>query len=280
MKCWLQRFLLAASLLLSVVTASAGSDRAQVKVSGHGILGNLKIKNLLKLLVVNKTNELLNANAIEDCVVVIFSELERDGYLQPDLSATVLLENGESNTFRWHDVLGEPLPQALSTKRVHFQIREGVRYHYCNLHFEGLETIKQEVALRYFVDKHGLLKLKEQRIYTPEKAKASARSLEEAFEREGFRNASVIVTNVLQNDKTGDVDFTVRVDPGLRFTVRTVRVEEFARQRPIFCKTSGLRPTNPTRAHGFRTSSRSCCFAIISRVIPMPKPTPPCCART
>jgi outer membrane protein assembly complex protein YaeT len=213
-------------LLLSSLPAAAKDDSAELKVSGYGLLGNLKLKHFLKLLRAEKTNQFFNANFIEDSVVVLFSELERDGHLRPEIVARVTLQDGERRTFQWRDTLGEPLPGTLRARRVHFTIHEGVRYHYRDLRFEGLTTIESEAALGYFVDTRGLLKLKANRVYTPGKAESSARALQEALERDGFQNATVVLTDLVREDVTGHIDLTVQVQQGKRFMVHSVRVEE------------------------------------------------------
>ncbi len=232
-------------LILSTFSVAAKSDSAELKISGYGLLGDLKLKRLLKLLLADKTNQFFNANFIEDSVVVMRSELQRDGYLRPEIIARVTSESGERETFRWIDTLGEPLPRTLRARHVHFRIHEGVRHHYRDVRFEGLETIDDEAALSYFVNTLGLLKLSANRIYTIEKARSSARALQEALERDGFQNASVVLTNVLRDDRTGDVDLTVRVNQGRRFMVHSVRVEELQETATNVLRTTEIKTNQP-----------------------------------
>jgi len=245
--CQLWRCLLILLLLFSTLHAVADSDppKPKLKVSGYGFMGDLKLKNLLKLIKGDKTNEFFNANFIEDSVVVIFSGLQRDGYLRPEIIARVTMDDGERQTFRWRTTLGEPLPRSLRARSVHFRIHEGARYHYREIHFEGLESIKPDDALGYFVDTRGLLKLNANRIYTPSKANSSASGLQQALERDGYRNATVTLTNVARDDVTGDVDVTVRVHQGPRHLVRSVQVEEVSDLATNVLRTRQIRTNQP-----------------------------------
>lgn len=218
--------LLAGLILSAALTAHAESSAAELKISGYGFLDNRKLTGLLKLLLAGEEPEFFDANFIEDSVVVLRSELEREGHLRPEISARVALADGEKQTFRWTNSLSEPLPRGLRARQVHFRIREGVRYHFRFIEFQGLENMERDTALNYFVNTRGLLKLAENRIYTPGKARGSAGALREALEREGFQNASVTLTNVVRDERRGYVDLTVQVVPGLRSVVRSVRVEE------------------------------------------------------
>lgn len=219
-------FVCAALMTLMAGPDAAASDAPALKVSGYGILGDVKIKRLLKLLVAEKTNQFFGATFLEDSAIVIMSELQRDGYLFPEIIARVTLENGERRTFRWQDSIGEPMADDLRARRAHFRIHEGMRYHYREIRFEGLKSIDRDDALAYFHETRGLLTLNANRIYTTEKASSSARALQETLERDGFQNATVLLTNVVRNDVKGDVDLVVVVNEGLRFLVREVHVEE------------------------------------------------------
>jgi outer membrane protein insertion porin family len=216
---------LVALLVLRSFHAMAGDRPRDLKVSGCGILGDLKIKRLLRFLDGEKEADRFGANFIEDSVVVILSELQRDGYLNPTIHGNVTLEGGETVTYRWQGGLGEPLASSLSARAIHFEIQKGIRYHYRHVQFTGLQTVDPKSALGYFVDLRGLLKLKAQRAFNLERANASARSLQQVLEEDGFQHASVMITNVLRDEVTGEVDLTVLVVQGRRFVVNEVRLE-------------------------------------------------------
>lgn len=227
-----QRWLLTLLLLLIAGSAEAKKvkepkvEPATLKVSGFGLISDRKLKGLLKVLNAEHEPEFFDANFVEDCVVVIQSELERRGFLKPEIFARVQLENGDKASYHWNETLNDTLPNHLKARRVHFRIKEGVRFHYRKIRLEGLEIMDENDALGYFVNTHGLLKLAANRVYTPRKAQFSARSLQEALQREGYQNATVWITNVVRNDTRGKVDLTVAAFPGKRFMVRSVRVEE------------------------------------------------------
>ena len=229
MKPWSQRALLVVLLMLMGGRTEAKEtnvEPAKVKVSGFGLISDRKLKGLLKVLNAGQEPEFFDANFIEDCVIVIRSELERHGFLQPEVSARVLLENNEKVNFQWSETQIDTLPHDLRARRVHFRIKEGVRFHYREIRLEGLDVMEPDEAMGYFVNTQGLLKLAANRIYTPRKAQFSARSLQEALQRQGYQNAVVWITNVVRNDARGKVDLTVAAVPGKQFIVRSVRVEE------------------------------------------------------
>ncbi|MCC7373883.1 MAG: BamA/TamA family outer membrane protein [Verrucomicrobiales bacterium] len=217
-------FLMALLAFPSLGAAVDGRAR-EVKVSGCGIVGNLKLTRLLRLLEGKDKAGSSDANFVEDCVVVILSDLQRDGYLNPSIHGHVTREGGETRTFHWQGGLGEPLPSLSGVSGVHFEIHKGVRYYYDNVAFAGLQTVDEKTALGYFVDLRGLLPGKAQRAFHPEKAVTSARSLQQALEEDGFQQARVVVTNVVRDDITGEVDLTVLVNQGRRFVVKEVRIE-------------------------------------------------------
>lgn len=213
-------------LLLGIARAADEPKKRELEVSGYGLIGNFQLERLLSLLSEDDRRTYYDSTFIEDGALILMSELERDGYLRPTVVARVVLEDGERLLFRWRDALGEPLPRPLRAQRVHYYIREGVRYHYDEIHFAGLETMPREEALGYFVNTRGLLKLEGNRVYTPQKAESAANSLQQAIEREGYPNATVTITNVVRDEDTGDVDLTVDINRGQRFIVIAVRVEE------------------------------------------------------
>src|SRR4051794_22044808 len=62
--------------------------RAQLTVSGYGLLGNRQLKQSLQLLGdPGKKPEFFDANFVEDSALILMSRLNRDGFLKPELIA-------------------------------------------------------------------------------------------------------------------------------------------------------------------------------------------------
>ena len=99
----------------------------------------------------------------------------------------------------------EPLPRPLQAKEVRFKIRKGVLYHFEKIEFNGLTALKEKKALGYFVETSGIVPLKQNRVYSPERLKRGVANLEEVLNRMGYQDAKVTVGKIEQDDKTGGV---------------------------------------------------------------------------
>jgi outer membrane protein assembly complex protein YaeT len=110
--------------------------------------------------------------------------------------------------------------------RAEFRVRKRVLYHYQQLEFEGLESLKEKQARTYFMATAILLHPKSARVYTPEKLKSGLSSLADMLDREGYEQAAVKATDLKQDDRTGGVTVRINVQPGPKSLVRSVR-EEF-----------------------------------------------------
>lgn len=217
--------LLAIAILFQAMLAQAAAPKAKLKISGYGLLGNLELRRTILLLENNgKKRQTFDANFIEDAAVILWSRLTEDGFLRPELTATVTLTNGNKLTFQWRTNFDEPLPRPLEASKVEFRVHKGVFYYYTSVRFSGLTAIPEKIARTYFVQNVALLPLKRYKVYSPQKLSRSVSSLSEALERQGFRDAKV-TPNVQSNDRTGMVSVVVDVEEGPRSIVRTVRQE-------------------------------------------------------
>src|SRR5262245_55980096 len=100
-------------LLLTVsLQAESKKSKAHLSVKGYGFFGNRELQGLVTMLEhPGEKTVAFSANFVEDAVLIIFSRLRRDGYLQPVVRAKAELENGVERNFTWTDPLGEPLPR-------------------------------------------------------------------------------------------------------------------------------------------------------------------------
>lgn len=219
------------ALLLLPPVATKGADQSQphpakLKISGYGFFGNLRLKRMIKLLVFqNQLPTSFNANVIEDSALILFSKLHDAGYLDPTLRVDITLEDGRKLTQTWTKAIEESLPRPLRARRVCFNIQEGVMYHYARIDFTGLKSIPVKHARAFFIETSGLIPLKKNRVYSPDRLSRSVSNLREALQQLGYQDARVIVAQRLRDDRTGKIEVNIRVEEGPKFLVRSVREE-------------------------------------------------------
>lgn len=236
---------IATSLILALIagalTASpAEPEPAKIKVSGYGVLGNRKLKRLVRVMQGEDMHKpMVDANFIENAGLIILSRMREDGFLNPTVIVDMVLADGRRYVMRWRSTVDPPLPRPLSAQRVHFRIFEGQRFYFDKLEFTGLQAISQNEARPFFVEADALIPLKANRIFTPGRLKRGLTSTRELLERKGFQDAGVEAGEVRQDDKTGAVNVRVDVNQGPLYIVRSVRIETFviATNRPIYIET-------------------------------------------
>jgi outer membrane protein assembly complex protein YaeT len=207
---------------------STNVPHAKLKISGYGLLGNLRLKKMLDVLREGKEKpEFFSASYIEDAAFLLMARLRDDGFLQPLITAHLILEDGQQVTYTWRESIEEPLPRLMRAKTVHFKIKRGVLYHIGTLEFNGLESVTEKKARSYFVETGGILTLKRNRIYAPERFKRGLQNLEESLRLMGYRDTHVTTGRVNRDDRSGRIDVQVNVEQGPKFIVRSVWQEVF-----------------------------------------------------
>jgi outer membrane protein assembly complex protein YaeT len=228
------RAVLAIFLCFSFAALARGEDEstakkrkpAKLEISGYGFPGNRLLKRTLTTLLFEKKRpDIFDAAFIEDAALILMSQLNRDGFLQPALAAELTLEDGQGVTFLWDEAIEAPLPTSLRARRVHFKILEGVRYHYEKLVFSGLNTVSEKKARAFFIETGGVLPLARYRIYTPERLRRGLDSLVETLNRNGYAKATATAEEIARDDKKGEVVITVHVNEGPRHFARSVAEE-------------------------------------------------------
>jgi len=222
------RFLLAIGVFLAVSIRAADTNLppATFKITGYGLFGDLRLKRIIKLLEVPKGRPAyFDANFIEDSALILKSKIRQDGYLDPEIILRVFKDDGTKPRYVWSET--EPLPRPLRATEVRFRIKKGLLYHYEQLQFEGLTALPEKKARAFFIETSGLVPLKQNRVYSPERLKSSVANLEQELDRMGFQDAKVTVGRLEQDDKTGNVNVRIDVVQGQKFMVRTVRREVF-----------------------------------------------------
>lgn len=227
---WLFALLFAAPL--PAIAANAEEPRAELKISGYGFLGNRRLKNALEILDAERKRTFFNANFIEDAALILTSQLASEGFLEPDLRVDLTLPDGREVTYTAAELLNEPLTRPFRAQRVHFRIRKGVLYHFRHIEFTGLEAIREREGRAFFIETGGLIRLKRNRIFSPNRLERGVSSLTESLERLGYRNAVVRAEELERDDRTGGVSVRFHVNEGQQFIARSVRQEVFVEGDP------------------------------------------------
>jgi outer membrane protein assembly factor BamA len=220
---------LAAPLLSFGAEPTAAKPKpAKLHISGYGILGNRELKRILRTLeLAGHKPEFFGPTFVEDAALILTARIKRDGFLQPAITIRLTLADGVQMQAGADDLTDNPLPRPLRIKRVDFHIHKGVLYYFERLEFSGLGVIPQKQARSYFMDVESLIRLKQARIYTPERLDRGISSLTDVLAREGYDDARVSVQTLSRDDHTGAVVARVQVEPGPRYHVRSVQEEFF-----------------------------------------------------
>ncbi|MFN7140042.1 MAG: POTRA domain-containing protein, partial [Limisphaerales bacterium] len=215
-------------------------ERAQLRISGYGLIGNFELRRLLQSLDLEwRTRQFFDANFIEDSALILLSSLERDGYLRPEVSVEMTLEDGVMVTNRWTTLLDPPLPRPFQARAVHFRLDRGVLYQFDDIEVVDSTEFDEEEVRAFFVERGALIPLRRTRIFTPDRLERGLANVTEALNRLGYENALVTATNIVQNHQDGTVDLTIVVEEGARVMVRSVRTETFVstNREPIVVET-------------------------------------------
>jgi outer membrane protein insertion porin family len=219
---------------------------AELKITGYGFLGNRELKRILKTVELGgRSPSVFGPPIVEDAALILSSRVKRDGYLMPVIDIQMELEHGGHMHIQADELLENPLPRTLRITKIHFRIRKGVLYHYRQLRFEGLETVREKQARSYFIETGSLIHLRSTRVYTPEKLNHGVNSLTEILQRAGYEHVSVSATNLIQNKKSGAVDVTILVKQGPKSIVHSVRENFFYDQSTNASEVKVVFPNRP-----------------------------------
>jgi outer membrane protein assembly complex protein YaeT len=242
------------SIICSYTTFAASTNSppqkpfkpAQLRISGYGLLGNRELKrSLVTLELGGKKPEFFSSAMVEDSALLLVARVKRDGYLRPSVAIRLqLAEGGELQTDA-RALLVNPLPRSLRITRAEFRIHPGVRYYFKSLQFTGLKTITDKVARSYFMETETLFSVKHARLYTPARLEHGLASLTEVLNRQGYGEATVVVSELSRDDRTGSVVATIHVDQGPQLIVRSVRQEFSYQGVPRPAETKSVYPNQP-----------------------------------
>ena len=212
-------------LAMMPAVAWAGEKPAKLTVSGLGWWDNREQRVTLERILGEERGPAVDANTVEDAVLLIVSSLAGEGFLRPSIRARLTLTDGRREEFVFDATLSTLLPRDLKAVAVRLEVTEGVRSVVEVVEITGLTAIKQEEALGYFRPNQVPLVGTEARAYSPAKLRRAQASLEEALRQDGYADATVKATVARDDARTGEVDVRVEVNEGPRWMVTDVKIE-------------------------------------------------------
>ncbi|HWA24925.1 MAG TPA: BamA/TamA family outer membrane protein [Lacunisphaera sp.] len=210
---------------LAIAASFASLSAADLQVEGLGWLDNRAAEQKLKLLLGGQTAATVNANTIEDAALVLISELNGDGYLEPALTVEATMSDGRAEKHALNARLEPPLPRPFDAQAVTLTIAKGRRFTLREIGFTGLLAMTEKEGRSFFVGENTLVPLAGERIYSPGRLQRSAGNLEEALRRLGYAEAQVSAEQTSIDAATGDVKVMVTVKEGPRWMVDSLRFE-------------------------------------------------------
>lgn len=212
------------ALLPATASAAEKTPRAILKVTGLGWQENRLARDTLTALLGDKPRPTLDANAIEDAGLMLFSQETDAGYLKPGVTVKLKLSDGGEVSFPLDARLEHPLPRPIAATEAVFEVKPGRRYVLQELEFAGLASIPEERARAYFLGESLLLTTNSDRIYAPSRLARSAANLQAALQERGFAEAEVTTEVVASDDATGNTHVRVTVREGARWRVGELRL--------------------------------------------------------
>jgi outer membrane protein assembly complex protein YaeT len=219
-------FLVSLACLSSIaavrVRAAEQPVRPEFKVSGLGWQDNRLARDTLKALLGNKPHPTLDANAIEDAALILFSEQTDAGYLKAAIVVEATLTDGRTVSYPLDARLENPLPRPLEATAVTLKVERGRRFVLKEITFTGLSVLDEEKARGFFVGESLLIALASDRVYSPSRLARSAANLQAELVQHGYAEADVITDQLVVNEETGDTSVRVVVQEGPRWRIKSV----------------------------------------------------------
>ncbi len=243
-KAWIWTARLAAALLLgspnragtSPLTAPNPPTEPKIKparliVRGHGFLGNLRLKQQLRVLQPDSgPPEFLDSRILEDAALLLLSALQREGYLEPAIELQVLCDDGTESVLSARPEAPLEAPAHWRARRAVFLLDRGAFHYYARLDFTGLTALSKAKAAGYFLVPDMVVPQKKPKVYTPARLDRGLASLREELRRLGYRDAVVERESAEADPLTGKVSVAVRVEENRRWWV--TKLETRCQDRP------------------------------------------------
>ncbi|HRJ47663.1 MAG TPA: BamA/TamA family outer membrane protein [Opitutaceae bacterium] len=213
-------------LLVGLALACAALlPAAEIRVSGLGPLENLRARNNLQLLLGEQRRAALDASAIEDAALILFSQLTDEGHPAARITALITTTEGAQIEHGFDARLEHPLPRPLAAAALRFSVERGPRFLLRDIAFTGLQAVPPEAAREFFVGDTMLVTLASSRIYSPGRLNRALGNLQAELRQRGYAEATVTLGHLATDGATGRVDLSVVVQEGLPWRVAALHYE-------------------------------------------------------
>jgi outer membrane protein assembly complex protein YaeT len=214
---------------LTAAGAAEAKDEkpAEIRVEGLGWLQNRKLNQNLVVLLGNERRATVDANAIEDSAMIVFSKLIEDGFFEPTIEVELTeASDGKKVYFALEPRLEHPLPRPQVATEVMLHVKPGRRFTLTEIKFDGLHALSEDDARTFFRGENALFFLGSERAYSASRLQRSAGNLLEELRRKGYAEATVDVDDVQINHQNGNVRVHVAVSEGALWRVTAVNFTE------------------------------------------------------
>ncbi|HLP24375.1 MAG TPA: BamA/TamA family outer membrane protein, partial [Acidobacteriota bacterium] len=200
---------------------------AQLQVEGMGWFGSRETARNLQLLLGDQlAPESIDAPPIEDAALILFHELQRDGYLDAHVTAEIVQSDGRVTRHPLTATLDDPLPRPLSARRVVLRVERGIRFLIDEVEFRDLTAMHEDEARRFFTGETMLIPLAADRVYSPDGVRTSLSNLAEELRLRGYADAAVTLAREEIDRATGRVRLAVAVNEGPVWRVDAIHFAE------------------------------------------------------
>ncbi|HWA08290.1 MAG TPA: BamA/TamA family outer membrane protein [Opitutaceae bacterium] len=207
------------ALLQAAPDTATKTASAQLHVQGLGWWTNRELRQTLLRLLDGERRATLDANAIEDAAMIVFSDLTEVGYAEPRIEVEARLPDGTSATYTLDPRLDQPLPRPLTAAQVVLHVKPGRRFSVASVKFDGLTALSEDDARVYFRGENTLFVIGAERAYSPARVQRAVSNLLEELRRRGYAEAEVEADDVQIDHATGAVRIHVTVVEGAKWTV-------------------------------------------------------------
>lgn len=202
-------------LSLALAALCTLAPAAELRVDGMGWFGSRETARNLQLLLGDQlAPETIDASPIEDAALILFHELQRDGYLDARMVAEIVQADGKKFRHPLTALLDEPLPRPLAAQRVVLHVERGTRFLIREVVFRGLQAMREDEARRFFTGETMLIPLATDRVYSPDGVRTSLSNLAEELRLRGHTDATVTLAREDVDRATGRVRLEVAVNEG------------------------------------------------------------------
>ncbi len=221
MKALVRIFAIAGLLLCGPVALALEGMR----VDGLGWMGDRRMEERLAFLLgYDGTVPLeLNASLLEDSAFLLLEQMQRQGYLKPEV-AGIFRSDAEELSAVWTVPYDVQLPIEYLAGEARFVIEKGLLYYYADVRITGLEAIDLKQPERFFIPGGSLISRRSDLAYTSENFKRRRGRLLATLEAMGYVNARVASESILVDEETGAVGVDLAVDVGSLHRIGEVEV--------------------------------------------------------